>query len=238
MNSIDLFAVWGYVEDSMSDTTFIYSLSDPTTGKIRYVGKTDDLPRRLTAHCSSSHLHDATHKTRWILTLLAEGLKPRIGILAEVPTSQWEFWEREYIRVLKASGANLVNATEGGEGQSRGFKHSEKTRKKMGIVRKGRPRPAFSEEWRKNIGAASKGRPTSAAQKAAAKLANTGRCVSEETREKLRRINLGKKHSSETRAKISAVQKGRIVSAGARKNLSVAQRRRWATIGRRKRGVL
>lgn len=95
-------------------TTFLYTLSDPETGKIRYLGKSDNLD--------------------------------------EVPVSQWQFWEREYIRVFRVIGMPLTNQCDGGEGTGSGDKnpffgkrHTEETKK---TIREKRKLQTFSEESR------------------------------------------------------------------------------------------
>ncbi len=72
-----------------------------------------------------------------------------------------------------------------------GFKHSEETKRKMSLTRKGRKREPFSEEWRRNIG-----------------LAQLGRKRSEEAKRKTSRALLGKKKSMEHRKNIGLAHKG------------------------------
>ena len=52
---------------------FIYSLSDPVTGKIRYVGKTTNAASRLRSHRND---RQHTHKGCWVRSLRAAGLWP------------------------------------------------------------------------------------------------------------------------------------------------------------------
>ena len=51
------------------DVTFIYILSEPLHGNIRYVGKTKDPNRRLKRHISERNLHDS-YKDRWIRKII------------------------------------------------------------------------------------------------------------------------------------------------------------------------
>lgn len=130
---------------------FIYSLSDPNTLEIRYIGKANDLKYRFWAH-----LHEAKndlrnqHKCNWIKKLLKEGKKPIIDVIEEVSFENWEECEKFWITQIKAWGFNLLNKTEGGEcgvisqnckvalanskkrGHIKGqFKHSEETKAKI-----------------------------------------------------------------------------------------------------------
>lgn len=87
-------------------TMFIYALNDPETGKCRYVGATNNPKKRFQNHLCS--------RPDWIKALAARGLRPVLEVLDEVPKSQWQFWEREYIRVFRAIGFDLTNVAPGG----------------------------------------------------------------------------------------------------------------------------
>lgn len=39
------------------NTKFIYTLSDPNTGLVRYVGKTNNIRKRLSSHLSNNRVH-------------------------------------------------------------------------------------------------------------------------------------------------------------------------------------
>src|SRR5690348_11163357 len=122
------------------NSVFIYALNDPLTGKCRYVGKTTDPRARLFNHCCPAIFNvGQSHKDRWIKKLAGLGLKPVLEILDEVPSAEWEFWEREYIRLFSAIGINLTNALPGGEGSPKGSKLSEEHRRKIGEARRGMP---------------------------------------------------------------------------------------------------
>ena len=52
--------------------THIYSLSDPNTGEIRYVGKTyNQLRKRLYSHLNECKTGNKSHKINWIKSLLS-----------------------------------------------------------------------------------------------------------------------------------------------------------------------
>lgn len=124
---------------------FIYGLLCPIKNQIRYIGKTNNIVKRL-----SSHLRDnrsITHKTNWIKSLKIKGLKPIIEILDEVSECEWQFWEQYYISLYKSWGFRLVNGDNGGLGMGR---ISEELRKKLSDSHKGLPGNTkgikFSEE--------------------------------------------------------------------------------------------
>ncbi len=112
--------------------TFIYTLSDPITLKVRYVGKSNDPKKRLYDHLSCCYLTH-THKNNWIKSLLENNTKPILNIIDEVSINEWQFWEKYWITKLKESGENLTNHTEGGNGM---IKHSYNTIEKMKIRHK------------------------------------------------------------------------------------------------------
>lgn len=141
-------------------------------------------------------------------------ISPVLEILDEVPESQWQFWEREYIRVFKAIGMDLVNTTEGGDGVTQ------------------------TPEIRKKIGTALKGKSFTPSHLAAVQAAghrrlgipppNKGKRMPKKQKDFLRGLTgenhpqFGRKRSLETKARMSAAQKGHEVSEEARANMSKA----------------
>jgi hypothetical protein len=93
-------------------TCFIYALVDPATGKIRYVGKSNDPEKRL-----RSHLQDETgpnkDKRSWLKQLSISGQKPELHILEEVSLENWKERERWWIAEMKRRGEPLTNISEG-----------------------------------------------------------------------------------------------------------------------------
>lgn len=95
--------------------TFIYALSCPLTSNVRYIGKTNNLNKRLSSHLCKSNLKKTTHKNNWINSLLNKNMKPIISILDIVPIDEWEFWEKFWIELFKTWGIKLTNSTNGGD---------------------------------------------------------------------------------------------------------------------------
>ena len=58
----------------------IYTLSDPITGAIRYVGKTINLKQRFNKHIMESKKSTKSYKKAWINSLLKKELKPIINV--------------------------------------------------------------------------------------------------------------------------------------------------------------
>lgn len=115
----------------------LYVLTCPKSGSIRYVGKTVDLKTRLTHHISEAR-KKSNHRECWISSLAVEGLRPNIRLLTQVPDEQANFWEREYIKLLRGIGCPLTNGTDGGDDppSRRGVPVSLETRRKMSEAQK------------------------------------------------------------------------------------------------------
>lgn len=104
---------------------YIYTLSHPVTGEVRYIGKTVNPKQRKHNHSNVAR-DKGTHKRNWINSLKVQGLKPVFEIIDEVPKSSWKFWERWWINQFKVWGFNLCNHTLGGDGLETGNQTSFK----------------------------------------------------------------------------------------------------------------
>ena len=94
---------------------FIYGLLDPQTDRVYYVGKTDNLVKRLAAHITRA-CSPRTYRVRlsqWILALLSAGVRPKIKVLEEVDQARWQVAERAWIARLRESEP-LLNISPGG----------------------------------------------------------------------------------------------------------------------------
>jgi hypothetical protein len=119
----------------------VYTLEDPITNNIRYIGITKQtLAQRITKHLNDTKLNRNNHRANWLRKLLNNNKKPLIKEL-DIALSYNELLELEtyWILQFKAWGYNLVNTTNGGEG-SIGYKHSLETLEKMKKIRLEKPR--------------------------------------------------------------------------------------------------
>ena len=86
---------------------YIYTLMDPVSNQIKYVGKTDNISGVL-----ESHLSESKNKIKrihfWIQSLLELGLKPIVEIIDEIE-SEIEPNEQYWIGQIKSWGFDLVN---------------------------------------------------------------------------------------------------------------------------------
>lgn len=97
--------------------SYIYALSDPTSGEFRYVGKSNNPERRLVSHIHSSKKR-FDHKSNWIKLLLRTERRPLINILEAVKDGNWQERERFWIARFSQIGLDLCNLTPGGDGKT------------------------------------------------------------------------------------------------------------------------
>jgi hypothetical protein len=103
-------------------TGTIYGLVDPRTNAIRYVGFTT----RAVLHRVRGHVNEArcfsnrkrpganAERNRWILEVLAAGLRPVfVELLRGVDSFEASRWEFETMRIVERHGADLVNTRRG-----------------------------------------------------------------------------------------------------------------------------
>lgn len=105
-------------------TTFIYSLSCPISGDVRYIGKSNNPKERFSKHMQM--IDNNKHKNFWISSLLSEGLKPILTTVEEVLISEWKDKEKLYIGKFRELGCELFNTSIGGEGLDYGNQTSFK----------------------------------------------------------------------------------------------------------------
>lgn len=91
----------------------IYTLTDPFTDEIRYVGKTKySLNDRLCKHMIT---YEKNHRANWLRKLKMLETRPIIELIEEVSDEVWKFTEIYWIEQFRQWGYNLLNATAGGE---------------------------------------------------------------------------------------------------------------------------
>ncbi len=114
----------------------IYTLADPITGNIRYIGKTSNtLQYRLAQHLRESN-KITTRKANWIRSIKKQSINPVIELLDEYDNEKLCcYMECFWIEQFKAWGFDLTNYTKGGEGVC-GLKHSTESKTKMSKSKK------------------------------------------------------------------------------------------------------
>lgn len=197
----------------------IYAYEDPhdpsnceRAGRIRYVGRSVNPEKELLIRKGRrTTLSRPAWKypvVRWVRSLEAQGLSPRLIILESVVgEGNWDAAERKWIAVMKARNEPLLNLTDGGEGFTSGearriqaslWANPEWARKRRESYR--------TPEYRAKISAIHKGKKKS-----------------EETRRKMKEGHRGRKVSERGRRNMSAgmkkhhMLKPEAVARGARK---------------------
>lgn len=97
----------------------IYALTDPARpDEVRYVGKTTHtLKRRLQDHYrKATELTDTSHRCNWLRAVRCQGRRAVITLLEEVSLAEIDDAERRWIAYYRQNGADLINATDGGDG--------------------------------------------------------------------------------------------------------------------------
>jgi len=116
------------------ETVIIYGFYDGD-GRIRYLGKTNDLHNRMKAHLAQVRLGTRTPLYNWWRKIK----KPDLKVIMETPKCLWEDVERGFISSLRLVGAKLLNLADGGEGASYGPQSPEHIEKRVAPLRKELP---------------------------------------------------------------------------------------------------
>lgn len=115
---------------------YIYTLSDPITYEIRYIGVTNNMQIRYRQHiCTTSS--SKRYCKSWIISLKNKNLLPIMEELDSCEDYLSEQIEKYWISQFISWGFNLTNLTSGGEG-IKGYKHTEETIKKIAKAGVGR----------------------------------------------------------------------------------------------------
>lgn len=94
---------------------YIYSLSDPESGDVKYVGATVNPMKRLSVHCSPS-ARKGVELGHWLSGLLNRGVRPVLCVLERVDGPEWGERETWWIQRYRERGHELLNRNAGGDG--------------------------------------------------------------------------------------------------------------------------
>lgn len=169
----------------MTEHHIIYGLFDPITKNLHYIGYTSNKEKRYNDHLYKKS--GSKEKRIWIAHLIKQGLHPIMEVIEEhlspedLPEAEI-FWY-EYLKML---GAELYNDSHFiGGGSMKGRLHTEETKIKLRIKRKGKtPMKGkhHSEKSKQKISEANVGRPSP----------NKNKSPTEETRNKISAALTGK----------------------------------------------
>ena len=174
---------------------FIYALFDPREPDVvRYIGKTVHPENRWNAHVRNSK-NLKCHRSSWIISLLREGVKPLMRIVAICPESVWQEFERAIVSKYKSD--KLTNGNEGGVGGG--------TPEAWVLEKIGRARKAIAPSISANVSAAIK-----------------KKWKDPEYRERMSAAHRGKKQTPEVIEKRTKPMRGRVHSEQEKKNRRTA----------------
>jgi hypothetical protein len=175
-------------------STLIYALSDPETGRVRYIGKTSQEPGdRLGQHIKMALTGERTHRSAWVRLLVSSDVRPVCTTLEEVNghSEDGSEVERRWIARLRADGADLTNLTDGGDGWQKGRPFSAEHRALLSKAHIGRKRGPMGAAHKERIAVAMRGKPRSYVRGAL----------------KGHTFNVGRKHTTESRKRMSEAQR-------------------------------
>jgi len=178
---------------------FIYALYVVSSKSVFYIGKTNDLSKRLGQHKERVFTRKKYDLYKFINFLRDNGDDFEIIALIDVDESEWERFEIEAIRLARESNINIKNISRGGASSPR----EEQTNKKMSIIMTGRK---ASDSAKKKMSDAKKGKkPWNAG-------VHTGQCPSKskEAREKISQKLKGRTYSEETLHRMSVARIGKV----------------------------
>ena len=125
---------------------FIYVLKDPDDGVVRYVGKTNNPKKRMSAHLSAP-ININLPSVRWVRSLKRLNKKPIMEIIEE--TDDWENCEKKWIAFYRNSTGCLLNIDEGGVVRVCNHANKNASKKYMAVIQKLSNLPIVSEEAKK-----------------------------------------------------------------------------------------
>lgn len=205
-------------------TFYIYGLSDSRVdqhkilNEKRYIGKSFSLQKRLKIHLYEANSGHKCPRCDWIRKVLREGGAIDVSLVSTCDETNWQEFEISTIKEYREAGHRLTNLTDGGEGNSEGFKHLNTPEIIAKIVAKTRgqkrtqeqcermsksaikrfKRDGVSQKWREMISKVNKGRKLSPERIAEMIEARHNWIPSAEARLSFRNGQLGKRHSLQT----------------------------------------
>lgn len=149
---------------------FVYGLTDPNSGEVRYIGKSIRPNRRHREHMEPCSLRSVTRKNGWLKSILKTGDEPGMVILSQVPVTLLDEEEMRIIGLFRDLGFDLVNGTNGGDG---GAVTDPDARRRISEAHRGK---TLSPEHRRLIGESNRGKKMSPEARQRQSVAQQRRC--------------------------------------------------------------
>lgn len=94
----------------MKKAWHVYTLSDPRTNEVRYVGCSGQIHKRLMAHISEAKNRESEgSKNGWIFGLAELGMEPILDIVESGSGDNWPAVEIKWIQLYQTKGCDLTN---------------------------------------------------------------------------------------------------------------------------------
>lgn len=209
----------------------IYTLSDPFTHEVRYVGYSTQGLKRPKAHLVPSNWKHNSYKSNWIKSVVSLGKLPYISVISQwevISFEELENAEKYWISYFRDNGSPLTNLTDGGGGMF-GYKRSSETLLKLSIASRGNKNNLGrkrSLETKEKIALSLTGRkqsPETIKKAADSRRGKKKGPMPQHVKDKISSTKMGKKHTPEIVAKISAANKGRKHTPESILNMSLAK---------------
>ena len=133
----------------MKPKYLIYVLINPIDQRHFYVGKSCNGLNRPKQHFNPNLIDRSKnkHKVSIIRNIIKAGLKPEIDILEVLSNSkETNEAEKEWIAEYRRVGIILTNITDGGDGQTIGYRHSQEAKIKMSLCKSGERHPNYGKK--------------------------------------------------------------------------------------------
>lgn len=209
----------------------VYGLFSSDDGAIRYIGQTKrSLSKRHAAHIAVSR-RGKTHRDYWVRAVLKRGATVESFVLCN--DAVWNETEVALIAAYRSLGADLVNATCGGEGVRDPADHVRMriSESRRGSIASDEARRAMSESHKmRGISPEQRERMVAGVRKAYEErgaeirkklsLSRTGSVFSSERRANIAKSKIGSKHTDETKLALSKIGAARFADPLERDRIS------------------
>lgn len=173
----------------------VYTLREPDSELIRYVGITKGtLKDRIRRHLNDKRVN---HRTCWFKKLKNLNQVPIIEMINDNLSEEEALYEeKQYIKLFKSCGANLVNGNDGGVlGKNlKGIKKTKEHIAKVTATKRKNGSFIHSEERKKRMSEKMKGRKPKNFDSFIGN--RKGAKLTQEQKDRLREVNLGKRRTT------------------------------------------
>lgn len=96
------------IENGYGINVFIYTICDPITNVVMYVGQSTDVEKRKKAHLKCNDKHNPG-KNKWIMSILETGKEPIFNIIDECDLKFIDKREQYWINKYSSLNDSLLN---------------------------------------------------------------------------------------------------------------------------------